>query len=104
MITTFRSNGVPWMYDDHTGKWFRIPRKIESFGQAVHELRKAHKGLRRQARKIKALEAELRETRYLEYQFYMAMTYMAGSVKVQPYEGWIPEAQFWIDQFKKNYE
>lgn len=104
MTQTFPSNGCWWMYDRITEKWMRAPRNIKSFGQALHELRKAHKGLRKQARKIKAMKAELKELRYIEYQYYMAMTYMAGFVKIQPYEGWIPEVQFWIDMFERHYQ
>ncbi len=70
----------------------------------MHELRKAHKGLRRQSCKIKKLEAELRKTRYFKYQYYMAMQYMGGCAKIEPYEGWHPEAQFWINLFKEKYE
>ena len=28
------------------------------------------------------------------------MTYMAGGLKVQPYEGWHPEVKYYIDKFE----
>lgn len=75
-----------------------------TYKQAMHELRKAHKGLRKQASRIKQLQARLEEERYWRGQYFLAMMSMAGHVWIEPYDGWHPRVQYWIDSYKRKHQ
>ena len=70
--------------------------------QLKHELRKAHKGLRRKDCRSKKMEDRIDYLEHRNFQLTCALAYTSGDVRVIPYRGWDSDIQWWIDKYESK--
>lgn len=69
----------------------------------MHELRKANKGLRNSASKIRKYKSKVEELEDENFQLRLALSWLNG-LEIMPYGGWRPDVKYWIDRIENKYK